>query len=108
MLWFTMIIRVAYRVLKGQGADDSRSDDEDEDDAESDADVDTEKSQHLLDAEPPKPVEQVVGVEELNIKRKSSPSTRFSAVRKEQGSSSGIGVKKEILNRIGCEVKSSD
>ena len=33
--WFGMIIRVAYKVLSGQGADDTRSDDEDEEDERS-------------------------------------------------------------------------
>jgi len=31
IFWFTIIIQVAYRVVNGQGADDTRSDDEDDD-----------------------------------------------------------------------------
>ena len=109
VMWFVMILRVAWRVLKGQGADDSRSDDEGDDDEVDEFDMAAEEAQHLPEAEPLRPVEQVVGVEELHIKRKGSPaSSRFSAVRKEQASSSGIGVKKEILNRIGCDTKSTD
>ena len=100
ILWFTMILRVAWRVVKGQGADEVRSDDED-DGANTGEELDIED---IEPAKPLRPVEQVVGVEGLNIKRKSSPmSSRFSGVRKEQGSSTSIGVKKEILNRIGCD-----
>ena len=107
IMWFGMILRVAWRVLKGQGADDSRSDDEGEDENEEG----TEDTDFELDLEdvslqrPLKPLEEVVGVEGLNIKRKTSPlSSRLTGVKKEgQGSSSGIGVKKEILNRIGCD-----
>lgn len=98
VVWFFMILQIAYRVIRGQGADDDRSDGEDEEDetVENDDEIDAEKAA--------KPVEQVVGVEGLYIKRKGSPaSSRFSAVKKDQGSSSGIGVKKEILNRIGCD-----
>jgi len=32
LIWFSTILRVAYRVLTGRGAEDARSDDEDEDD----------------------------------------------------------------------------
>ena len=101
ILWFRLILRVAWRVLKGQGADDVRSDDEGDDEAEEVNDI-----VDIEPARPLQPIEQVVGVEEMNIKRKSSPaSSRFSAVKSEQGSSTGIPVKKEILNRIGCETK---
>lgn len=34
LVWFTAILRVAYKVVTGQGADDVRSDDEDDDDEE--------------------------------------------------------------------------
>jgi very-long-chain ceramide synthase len=45
LLWFVMIIRVAYKVITGQGADDSRSDDED--------DGEEEEEEALLDEKSP-------------------------------------------------------
>jgi len=38
VLWFTMIVKVAYKVLSGQGAEDSRSDDEDDEEEEEEYD----------------------------------------------------------------------
>lgn len=32
--WFSMIVRVVVRVIRGQNAEDTRSDDEDEDEIE--------------------------------------------------------------------------
>jgi len=43
LVWFTMIIRVAWRVVTGQGAEDTRSDEED--DLGDGADDDTKKNQ---------------------------------------------------------------
>lgn len=34
LVWFSMILKVAYKVVSGQGADDTRSDDEDDDEDE--------------------------------------------------------------------------
>jgi acyl-CoA-dependent ceramide synthase len=37
LIWLFMILRVAYRVVRGAGADDTRSEDEDEDEEDDDA-----------------------------------------------------------------------
>ena len=43
LMWFYMILRVAWKVIKGGGADDTRSDDEgDDDEEEEDEDEDIE------------------------------------------------------------------
>ncbi|KAK4689961.1 hypothetical protein P7C73_g141, partial [Tremellales sp. Uapishka_1] len=42
-IWFYMAIRVAYKVVKGEGAEDSRSDDEDEVDLEGEEDEDEDE-----------------------------------------------------------------
>jgi hypothetical protein len=43
LLWFTMIVRLAVRVIRGSHAEDDRSDDEDEDvHRNEDTDTDTE------------------------------------------------------------------
>lgn len=46
--WFVMICRVVVRVIRGEGADDSRSDDEEGDEDEDEAVVEPEKKKHAL------------------------------------------------------------
>jgi len=111
--WFGMICRVAYRVLSGQGADDSRSDDEGE--AEEEEIEQSEYVQKSIEkapeavqiqiSEPQSPYEEEVGVDELTFVRKSSPK---KGSRKSKSRSSGIslpghGDHKELLGRIGCD-----
>ena len=102
-MWFAMIIRVAYSVIMGNGAEDSRSDDEGDDE-----DLDIENVRDFAEKTPEiqnaKEVE--VGVEELRFVRKTSPKRKAS--RKSKSMSSGISIaghgdKKEFLNRIGCD-----
>lgn len=113
IMWFMLILRVAYRVLKGKGADDSRSDSEDSgEEAEEEKEVESRKqtvpvslttdaASHFA-----QPVEEVVGVDDLTFTRKNTAAVRSRA----PGTSSGlqtISDKKGILNRIGCDTKSS-
>ncbi|KAF7559342.1 hypothetical protein G7046_g4819 [Stylonectria norvegica] len=91
IVWFTMIVRVVIGVLKGQPADDVRSDDEGE---EEEDEFEYEEAELL---------EEDVGVEDLDLRNWE----RRSGVKK-QGSSSGVSLpghsdRKELLNRIGCE-----
>nr|XP_018264029.1 acyl-CoA-dependent ceramide synthase [Kwoniella dejecticola CBS 10117]OBR86187.1 acyl-CoA-dependent ceramide synthase [Kwoniella dejecticola CBS 10117] len=52
-IWFYMAIKVAVKVVKGQGAEDSRSDDEDEDNADDSEDtILDEKDQLILEVIP--------------------------------------------------------
>lgn len=113
MLWFTMIVRVAYRVLTGKGAEDSRSDDEGED---SEIDVDEEEAKALDNVQTGHewaPIEQEVDAEDVHAARRSSPGVRHyrrSSNRSSNSRASGISIasmsdKKELLNRIGCETK---
>jgi len=118
--WLIMIIRVVIRVIQGQGADDSRSDDED-DGEEADADMVVETSaQHasipIVAASPSPSVEKPRFIEvesssddmAWHAARKGSSSSGNNIVtgsRKiTKGISSGLylGEHKEILNRIGC------
>ncbi len=46
IIWFGMIIRVAYKVITGKGAEDVRSDDEDDDEEQ---EIEDDKSPHLID-----------------------------------------------------------
>ncbi|KAI8680021.1 TLC domain-containing protein [Fusarium keratoplasticum] len=92
--WFTLIVRVIIKVLKGGDAEDVRSDDEGGDEEEEEDEFVYEEAQ---------PLEEEVGVEELDLRNWE----RRSGVRK-QASSSGVSLpghsdRKELLGRIGCE-----
>ena len=93
VMWFSLIIRVAVRVVKGEGADDMRSDHEgcEDVDAEDDED-DLYEETHALAEE--------VGVDELDLKN--------WAERRRTGTATGVSLpghsdRKELLGRIGCE-----
>lgn len=93
IIWFTMIVRVVIKVLKGEGSDDVRSDDE----------GDEEEEEEEFVYEEAQPLEEEVGVEDLDLRNWE----RRSGVRK-QASSSGVSLpghsdRKELLGRIGCE-----
>lgn len=106
LLWFTMIVRVAIRVLRGGDADDVRSDDE----VDEELDIEIEKFdpsyQALDEIEPePQPYEEEVGVEAINLKGRTSNASRY---KKSVSSSSGVSLpghsdRKELLGRIGCD-----
>lgn len=91
--WFTMIVRVAIRVLRGDGAVDSRSDDEGEE----------EEEEEEFIYEEARPLEEEVGAEALDLR-----SWERRSGLKRQASSSGVSLpghsdRKELLGRIGCE-----
>lgn len=93
IFWFTMIVRVAIKVIRGDGAEDSRSDDEYEE---------GEDEEELI-YEEIHPLEQEVGVEDLDLK-----SWERRNGLKKQASASGVSLpghsdRKELLGRIGCE-----
>lgn len=112
ILWFAMICRVAYRVIRGGSAEDTRSDDE--------GDVSEEDIEfNGADAGPAAPTEnggsllqeEEVGVDSLRFMRKSSPSGGVAVRSKgsrRSGRASGISIPghgdhKELLGRIGCD-----
>ncbi|KAI9696373.1 MAG: sphingosine N-acyltransferase lag1 [Candelina mexicana] len=101
IIWFGMIVRVAWKVIKGGTAEDSRSDDEGEDGSEHE-DMDMKRTPQVLDFAP---LEEEVGVESIHLKGRTSPTRRF---RKSNGSASGVMLpghsdRKELLGRIGCD-----
>lgn len=96
VIWFTMIVRVAVKVVRGDGAEDTRSDegDDEEDEEEEDDEFIYEEAQ---------PLEEEVGVEALDLRGWE----RRTGVKR-QASSSGVSLpghsdRKELLGRIGCE-----
>ncbi|RDA89262.1 hypothetical protein CP532_0531 [Ophiocordyceps camponoti-leonardi (nom. inval.)] len=95
LIWFSMIVRVAAKVIRGDGAEDTRSDDED--------DIDEEEEDDEFVYEEARPLEEEVGVEALDLKGWE----RRTGVKR-QASSSGVSLpghsdRKELLGRIGCE-----
>ncbi|KIM98393.1 hypothetical protein OIDMADRAFT_167214 [Oidiodendron maius Zn] len=90
-IWSCSIIQVVVRVLKGNGADDIRSDEE--------ADMEEEEFEY----EETQPLEEEVGVEAIDL-RGWKRRTGASRVASTGGvSMSGHSTRKELLNRIGCE-----
>lgn len=105
LIWFGMIMRVAWNVLKGNSADDSRSEDEGEEEAE-DEGVDVLDGTNESSRPVQQPLEEEVTVEALHLPRRTSPQVR--AYRKSNGRASGISIpghsdRKELLGRIGCD-----
>ena len=108
--WFVMIVRVVLRVLRGEGADDTRSEGEDNDEEEEEVtdDLPAQPSaplhtMPLAQKEKPRYIEVETTSEELRPYPKQRVSS--SSKRKSKGGiSSGLnlGEHKEILNRIGC------
>lgn len=110
LIWFGMILRVAIKVIKGNNADDSRSDEEDE---EMEADerilesIETagENMTEKGYSESARFIEEDVGVNAINFKGRASPARR---IRKGPASASGVTLpghsdRKELLGRIGCD-----
>ncbi|KAK5170283.1 Sphingosine N-acyltransferase lag1 [Saxophila tyrrhenica] len=121
LLWFFMICRVVLKVLRGEGADDTRSDDEGEDEEE-------ENSSSTLtpDSSPGQPItptgvpytmqpekqrfieieaDSTEYVRRTPSRSGTSPSgNAASRSRKGNAFASGLnlGEHKDILNRIGC------
>ncbi|KAJ4298378.1 Sphingosine N-acyltransferase lag1 [Collariella sp. IMI 366227] len=94
IMWFTMILRVAVKVLKGGAAEDVRSDDEAGDQEEEDEFV----------YEEAKPLEEEVGVEDIDLKNWE----RRAGVKRQATSTTGVSLpghsdRKEFLGRIGCD-----
>jgi very-long-chain ceramide synthase len=130
LIWFGMIMRVAYKVLSGQGADDSRSDDEDEEEEVEEekqpltrrnyveklpSDVDAKSAtafleKDVLSTDPsftfnPAPLDSKLRAETSPVRR----STR----KKGDGHSSGVNLlagsdRKDLLGRIGCDKPGSE
>jgi len=116
LIWFGMILKVAYGVLSGKGADDSRSDGEEsdvevEEYEEEDVSLDLPSTEFSkpeissLDSDTPDSALE----EARGTKRPESPAaagrgrrTR-GAARTSAISIPGHGDRKELLGRIGCD-----
>ena len=111
IIWFGMILRVAYRVLSGNGgAEDTRSEDECEEELpemslKANGNLQESCSVPLCPSISPPPIEEEADVENLHFSRHSNPKRHY---RKSGGRATGISIsghgdKKELLGRIGCD-----
>ncbi|WPH03228.1 Hypothetical protein R9X50_00610500 [Acrodontium crateriforme] len=103
--WFVMICRVVMRVLRGEGADDTRSDGEEEAEEEVEKD-DQFQSINERDVDSEHFIEVEASSEDMTYgapKRTGSMSST-SKMRVSKGISSGLHLNghKDLLNRIGC------
>ena len=119
LVWFGMIIRVAYKVITGIGADDVRSDDEDDDDEEDEISKDDLVLQVNTCVEPKPFFEKDILSTDMHFtpsqktKPSASPVRRSSRNKKEKGHSSGVNIlggsdRRELLGRIGCDKPASE
>ncbi len=93
IMWSVFIIRVAMRVLKGNSAEDIRSDEEGEEYGE----------EEEFEYEEAQPLEEEVGVEAIDLKGWERRTGVKRAASSSGVSLSGHSDRKELLNRIGCE-----
>lgn len=102
IMWFTLIVRVAIKVLRGGSAEDNRSEDE----ASPGEDEEVEEEEEFV-YEEAQPLEEEVGVEEIDLKGWER-RTGHVHVKGKVGTASGVSLpghsdRKELLGRIGCE-----
>lgn len=106
IMWFTMIVQVALRVLRGGGADDVRSDDEGDEVDDDGEDLEGGGAEARVGDfvyEEARPFEEDVGVEDIDLKNWE----RRTGVKR-QTVATGVSLpghsdRKELLGRIGCE-----
>jgi acyl-CoA-dependent ceramide synthase len=114
LIWFGMILRVAYGVVSGKAAQDSRSDDEDELDEVEEVDLDWDEKSTLEAAVESftEPIELEVDADEVTgaftAARAGSPTGRTRSQKKNAARASAISIpghgdRKELLGRIGCD-----
>ncbi|KAF2868061.1 longevity-assurance protein-like protein [Massariosphaeria phaeospora] len=112
IMWFATIIRIVWKVIRGQSADDMRSDDEGEaDDVEEQEDTATILNAMNMGTDRI-PLEEEVGADDINFTRKNTLNGGVKPYKKQNRRSStrasgisipGHGDRKELLGRIGCE-----
>lgn len=95
VVWFSMIVRVVIKVLKGGAAEDVRSDDEGGEQEDDEDEFVYEEAQ---------PLEEEVGVEEIDLRNWE----RRTGLKKAPATTTGVSLpghsdRKELLGRIGCE-----
>ncbi|KAI1179168.1 longevity-assurance protein [Nemania sp. FL0916] len=95
--WSAAIVRVAIRVVRGDGAEDVRSDDEEEEEEEIEVDekIELEKARMIFEEE--------VEAEHIDFDAWKRRNGLRETARTSAASISRHSDRKELLNRIGCE-----
>ncbi|KAI1822035.1 longevity-assurance protein [Xylaria intraflava] len=96
--WSMSIVRVAIRVVRGDNAEDVRSDDEEDEEVEEEEEEEEEEVR-----EPVQLVEKEVGAEAIDFEVWKRRNSVKGAARSSGASLSRHSDRKELLNRIGCE-----
>ncbi|EJT70990.1 hypothetical protein GGTG_12011 [Gaeumannomyces tritici R3-111a-1] len=122
LVWLMAIFRVAVKVIRGTGAEDTRSDDEEETEEQDQNEYADDRTRaNAVEAaianhggkvsrndeaenDDDQPIEEEVGVEDIDLKGWG----RRSGVKRQASSSTGVSLpghsdRKELLGRIGCE-----
>jgi very-long-chain ceramide synthase len=119
LVWFSMILKVAYKVVSGEGADDTRSDDEDDDEDEEEEVEEIALPEKAfasikLGPEPPLYLEKEVLSTDGDLHFASpnagqkSPVRRSSRKKTSEAHTTSVNLlghsdRKELLGRIGCD-----
>lgn len=119
LVWFSMILKVAYKVLSGEGADDTRSDDEDDDEDEEEGVEEMalpEKAFSSIKSGPEQPLyleKEVLSTDgDLHFTSpnagQKSPVRRSSRKKTSEAHTTSVNLlghsdRKELLGRIGCD-----
>ena len=127
LVWFTMILKIAYKVISGQGADDTRSDDEDDEEEEEEEVEELNLPERVMEdiktgsEAPSSYIEKEVLSTDGDIRFQSqrsqqrgdsarSPVRRSPRKAAEAHTTSanllGHSDRKELLGRIGCDKSS--
>jgi acyl-CoA-dependent ceramide synthase len=119
LVWFCLILKVAYKVISGEYADDTRSDDEDENEDEEEEVEDMalpEKAFESVKSGPEQPLyleKEVLSTDgdlhysSSNLGRRS-PVRRSSRKKASEAHTTSVNLlghsdRKELLGRIGCD-----
>ena len=127
LLWFCLILKVAYRVISGERADDTRSDDEDENEDEEEEEEEGKEGNMEVMALPEKAFESVKPGQEQPLylekevlstdgdlhysssnQGRRSPMRRSSRKKASEAHTTSVNLlghsdRKELLGRIGCD-----
>ena len=111
ILWFIMICRVVVKVLRGEGAEDCRSDDEGDEEGQAEYEEEAAEDEGAEDSEPSSNAmdeKKFIEIEADGADMYRGPNRCNGGVaghlhtRKGLSSGLNLGDRKEILNRIGC------
>ena len=97
IVWFGMIIRVAFNMLKGKDANDTRSGDEDEDEGEEDEEEEEETCEVRANGKPSQPINGKALASGSEAPPRQTGLFQRGGIRVP-----GSRDRKELIGRVGC------